>query len=129
MCKQSLLLSDLEKALEQLSKALASSPSSDLEKAGCIQYFEFSFELAWKCIKETSQEQGLPECLSPKSCLRLAFSQEWIDDEETWLNMLQARNLMTHTYDARDALKIYTSLSKFLDELIKLHKKLSLVSA
>ncbi len=124
MSKRCILLGDFEKAVQQLSMALASAPSSDLEKAGCIQYFEFSFELAWKCIKESSLEQGLPECHSPKSCLKLAFSQNWIDDETIWLKMLQARNLMTHTYDAHDALKVYTLLSEFLAELVNLHQKL-----
>lgn len=114
------ILDDYATALEQLKAALAEPADSDLLKAGCIQYFEFCFELAWKSIKLLSARLGLSECLSPRSCLRLAFTQGWIDDETTWLEMLEARNRMAHTYDAKSALRIYESLSAFLGELQRL---------
>jgi len=107
------ILADYEVALAQLESALAHPADSDLIKAGCIQYFEFCFELAWKSIKLVSSSQGLPDCASPKACLKQAFNAEWIDDEEVWLEMLEARNRMTHTYNAKDALAIYQRLGHF----------------
>lgn len=103
-------------ALTQLESALLVTADSDLIKAGCIQYFEFSFELAWKSIKLASLSQGLPECVSPKACLKQAFSIGWISDEETWLEMIEARNRMPHTYNAKHALAVYERLSHFLPE-------------
>jgi nucleotidyltransferase substrate binding protein (TIGR01987 family) len=94
--------------------------NSTLIKAGCIQYFEFCFELGWKACKVVSAEQGLPDCLSPKACLRQAFTLGWIEDEAVWLEMLDARNRMAHTYDARKALQIYESLPQFHAALQKL---------
>jgi nucleotidyltransferase substrate binding protein (TIGR01987 family) len=110
------ILADYEMALTQLESALSVPADSDLIKAGCIQYFEFSFELAWKSIKLASLSQGLPECVSPKACLKQAFSIGWISDEETWLEMLEARNRMSHTYNAKHALAVYERLSHFLPE-------------
>ncbi|MDP2240465.1 MAG: nucleotidyltransferase substrate binding protein [Burkholderiales bacterium] len=110
------ILADYETALSQLESALSVPADSDLIKAGCIQYFEFSFELAWKSIKLASLSQGLPECASPKACLKQAFSLGWISDEETWLEMLEARNRMSHTYNAKHALAVYDRLSHFLPE-------------
>lgn len=114
------IVEDLSAALAQLREALAEPARLDLIKAGCIQYFEFSFELGWKACKVVSEEQGLPDCLSPKACLRQAFTQGWIEDEAIWLEMLDARNRMAHTYDARKALEIYESLPRFHAALQKL---------
>lgn len=107
------IVDDFSAALAQLKSALVAPAELDLIKAGSIQYFEFSFELGWKACKVVSAEQGLPDCLSPKACLRQAFTLGWIDDEAVWLEMLDARNRMAHTYDARKALQIYESLPQF----------------
>ncbi len=86
-------------------------------KAGCIRYFEFTFELAWKAVEATAQEMGLPECTSPKVCFKQAFAGKWIDDEGPWLDMLDARNKMSHTYRAQDAVKVYERLNGYLPAL------------
>ena len=114
------IVDDFSAALAQLRGALAEPAELDLIKAGCIQYFEFCFELGWKACKVVSAEQGLPDCLSPKACLRQAFTLGWIEDEAVWLEMLDARNRMAHTYDARKALQIYESLPQFHAALQKL---------
>ena len=106
--------------LEQFETALSGAIRSDLERAGCIQYFEFTFELAWKSIRMTASELGQPDCLSPKACLKQAFTNGWIGNEEPWLKMLDARNRMLHTYRAKDALKVFESLRGFLPEFNRL---------
>jgi len=83
-----IVLTDFEKALCNLEGALSVQAETDLEKAGCIQYFEFCFELAWKAIQALAREAGFSECNSPKACLRQAFSLHWLDDEVLWLEML-----------------------------------------
>lgn len=117
---ESWILDDFEAGLRQFEAALSGPVRSDLERAGCIQYFEFTFELAWKSIRMTASELGLPDCLSPKACLKQAFANGWIGNEETWLRMLDARNRMSHTYRAKDALKVFESLRDFLPELNQL---------
>lgn len=119
------LLSDFVKAVSQLEVALAIPPENNVIKAGCIQYFEFGFELAWKTIKQFADDEGLAECNSPKSALKTAFSQQWIDDEAVWLEMLAARNKMSHTYSASSALAIFDRLRDFHVALQKLSQKLS----
>lgn len=114
------IIKDFEAALAQLSSALDTPADSNLIKAGCIQYFEFTFELAWKTCKLLGSAQGLPECLSPKACLRQAFTLGWIEEEEVWLGMLEARNRMSHTYDAHRALEIYDALPRFNQALTRL---------
>jgi nucleotidyltransferase substrate binding protein (TIGR01987 family) len=111
---ESWILDDFAEALGQFESALAQKADSDLLRAGCIQYFEFTFELAWKAIKVAADEVGLQGCGSPKSCLKIAYMQAWIDDEIVWLEMLEARNRMSHTYHAREALKVYDALPRFI---------------
>ncbi len=122
------IVDDFATALAQLKSALDEPAERDLIKAGSIQYFEFCFELGWKACKVMSSEQGLPDCLSPKACLRQAFTHGWVDDELIWLEMLDARNRMAHTYDARKALEIYESLPRFCAALQKLLTALQILN-
>jgi nucleotidyltransferase substrate binding protein (TIGR01987 family) len=124
MNKFNLLITDYIQAVGQLEKALAQTSENEVIQAGCIQYFEFCFELAWKTIKEAVLEQGFMDCLSPKACLKQAFVLGWIDNENVWLEMLKARNLMSHTYNSKESLKIYAALPEFLVEFKQLLLKI-----
>ena len=124
MGKQKLLLNDLREAVERFKEALKLSADNDVIRAGCIQYFEFCFELTWKTIKSVAQDQGLDNCNSPKAALKLAFASGWIRDELIWLDMLTSRNRMSHTYNAVDALKVYNQLSSYLPALESLIENL-----
>jgi nucleotidyltransferase substrate binding protein (TIGR01987 family) len=119
------LIADFGDALARFSEAMAGQHSSDLEKAGCIQYFEFCFELAWKCTKLFAEEAGLNDCQSPKTALKCAFGQRWISDEAVWLDMLSSRNRMAHTYEAVQALAIYQKLSSYIPAFQELLENLS----
>jgi nucleotidyltransferase substrate binding protein (TIGR01987 family) len=111
------LLGFLDRAVDQLEAALSAPAESDLIRAGCIQYFEFCFELAWKSIKQVAGEAGQLDCLSPKAALKQAYANHWLDDQELWLDMLSSRNLMAHTYSSADALGIYQRLPAYLPAL------------
>ena len=69
-------------------------------KEGIVQRFEYTFELAWKTLKDKMIEDGLSiERISPKYVFKLAFQSKYIDDVNLWLEMTNDRNLMSHTYD------------------------------
>ena len=119
------LFNDLNTAIVQLEDALTLSADNNVIKAGCIQYFEFCFELAWKTVKRFAEEDGISECNSPKSALKAAFAARWIGDEEIWLDMLMSRNKMSHTYNASSALTVYEKLPDYLDAFRLLKGKLN----
>ena len=73
---------------------------SYLEKEGIIQRFEFTLELAWKTLKDKMEYDGLIlDKISPKVILKEAFRTKYIDNIDLWLEMIDHRNLLSHTYD------------------------------
>ena len=112
------------RAVQRLGEALeeyAANPT-DTVRDGVIQRVEFTFDLAWKSLKEYMQDQGAPPPLQfPKQVLREAYAAELIDDESVWLDMLNARNQTSHIYDDHTAAVIAAKIQNaYLPELQKL---------
>ena len=78
----------------------------DMYLDATIQRFEFCFELAWKLMKAVLQYDGI-EANSPRSCIRESWKQGLIPNAQEWLEMMEKRNLSSHTYDENAAREIY----------------------
>lgn len=94
---------NFKRAFALLSEAMDKDINqlNQLEKEGVIQRFEFTFELAWKVLKDKMEHDGLTiDQISPRAVVRLAYQAKYIDDAEVWLRMIGDRNLMSHTYDS-----------------------------
>lgn len=76
----------------------AASRLNRLEKEGLIQRFEYTFELAWKTVKDYLESKGVIADY-PRDVIKEAFSAGLIKDGDTWMLMLDHRNIMSHTYD------------------------------
>jgi len=50
---------NLQHACAQMRKGLAIPAPNDIEKQGIIQSFEFTFELAWKTMKNPAPRGGV----------------------------------------------------------------------
>jgi nucleotidyltransferase substrate binding protein (TIGR01987 family) len=77
-----------------------------LENQGVIQAFEVTQELSWKVMKDFLEAQGFDDIYGSKNAVRQAFNANLIKNGEVWLNMIKSRNLMSHTYDETEMLKI-----------------------
>lgn len=93
---------NFERAWAQLSAACTKTSYSDLELAGLVQMFEFTFELAWKTLKDLLFYEGY-EVNSPRDAIRQGFASGLIQNAELWLVALESRNRLSHTYDKRTA--------------------------
>lgn len=92
---------------------------------GTIQRFEFTVELAWKLIKEYLESEKFGEFNSPKSVIKEAYKVQIIQNGEEWIEMLDDRNLTSHTYDEEVAKEIYHNiLHKYYQNFVKLEEKL-----
>ena len=97
---------------------------SKLEKAGIIQFFEMSMELAWKTLKDYLEDQG-KVLHSPKDILKQAFQDELIVEGALWLKALEDRNLSTHLYDEETANKLDQAIrERYLPQLKALYEHL-----
>ncbi len=94
------------RALNQLKEAVEAYRVRDLnllEKQGLIQSFEFTHELAWKVLKDFFEYQGNFNLKGSRDAVKEAFRNNLISDGKLWLQMIETRNLTTHTYDQNTA--------------------------
>jgi nucleotidyltransferase substrate binding protein (TIGR01987 family) len=93
---------NLANAFTFLAESMELSSYSPLEEAGVIQSFEFTFELSWKTLKDYLEAHGTL-ALYPRDVIKEAFASGLILDGHMWLDMLDRRNLLSHTYDRKRA--------------------------
>lgn len=88
-----------ETALKKLLGFINQGIQDDLDRAGLIQGFEFTFEQCWKAIQKKATDESMP-INSPKQAFSWAIDLKWIQksDEKIWLKILEDRNQTTHTY-------------------------------
>lgn len=101
---------NLHRAFQQLQEGVNIETPSKIEVQGIIQSFEFTFELAWKTLKDYLEAQGVL-CAFPREVIKQAFHHGILKDGEIWLEMLNKRNLLAHTYDEHLALEAYRLIS------------------
>jgi nucleotidyltransferase substrate binding protein (TIGR01987 family) len=94
----------LENAFQFLQQGLKQKTLTPLEEAGIIQTFEFTFELSWKTLKDFLESRGTIAPF-PRDVLKEAFAVQLLHDSKTWLEMLDKRNLLSHTYNREQATK------------------------
>ena len=91
-----------ERALGRLRAAVKLAEQrelSDLEAQGLIQGFEYTHELAWKTLKDFLEAQDTVNLYGSRDTTRAAFRNGLIENGETWMDMVDKRNLTSHTYD------------------------------
>jgi nucleotidyltransferase substrate binding protein (TIGR01987 family) len=91
-------LTKLEEAQQDLP-ALIAAGLEDLYLDLIVKRFEFTFEMSWKAIKRVLNMLGIEGNKSPRACFKEAYGQSLLTDENIWLDMIEMRNLSSHTYD------------------------------
>ena len=95
---------NFDRAFSLLRSAFESkelSEFSELEQEGIIQRFEYTFELAWKTMKDYLQCNGsleIPE-ITARSVIKEAYAAKLIEDGQVWIDMMLHRNILSHCYD------------------------------
>lgn len=91
------------RALEQLERFVEPPALNEREQQGLIKAFEYTFELAWNTLRDLLRAQGNNSLLGSRDTLREAFRLDLITDGESWMLMIQDRNLTSHTYNRSTA--------------------------
>lgn len=120
-----------QQALRQLREAedLATSrPLSRLEEQGMIQAFEYSYELAWKVLKDFLESRGVQGLYGARDVTRAAFQRDLLDDADLWMAMIESRNLTSHTYDESVAQRVLTAIRQnYLSQFDALERRLQVL--
>lgn len=123
-------LSSLHKAIAQLVEALAYCDSELARRdqrlafhlrAGAIQAFEFTYELAVKMLRRfLEMTESNPSAVSEMSfndLIRLGAQRGLVSRElADWQQFRKDRGTTSHTYDEAKAQEVYKSIPKFLTE-------------
>lgn len=119
---------DYRKALKSLEEGLQIEPYDDIIVDGVIHRFEFTFELAWKLMKDYLEYEGI-EAKSPRSAIKEAYRIGMVSDGDGWIDMMIDRNKTSHIYDENEAKAIYKKIKvnhiHLLKELLnQIHQRL-----
>ena len=119
---------DLKKATNKLNEALKEEVT-DLEIDGILHRFEFTFELAWKTMKDCLEDQGIVSRIkTPREIIKEAFAAGLIENGEIWMDMMISRNELSHLYDEETSREIFDDIKeKYILEINKLVKKLDTI--
>lgn len=119
--------SNYRKALAKLREVTAIERDlSELETAGLIQMFEFTFELAWKTLQDLLHYNGYSDIIGPNPVLKQSLADGYITDEVGWRKMKKSWELTSPTYDDDSAEIIATNIvSIFCPLLVTLEQKLT----
>ena len=113
------------RTLRNATELAAQRPLSELEMQGLIQGFEFTHELAWNLLKDFLEAQGIAGLIGSRDAIRTAFKNGLLEDGETWMEMIKARNLSSHTYQQDLAQRIATDiLTRFYPAFVALEQKM-----
>lgn len=114
-----------KRALRLLSEAIETMHEREitqLEKEGIVQRFEYTWELAWKLLKDYLEHSGITlGTITPTTVIKAAFASKIIENGDIWMRALDARNKMSHTYDLRVFEQIISDIDrsylKILDDM------------
>jgi nucleotidyltransferase substrate binding protein (TIGR01987 family) len=124
--------SNFNKAFIQLTKFMDRNGLNALEEQGLIQSFEYNHELAWKTQKDFLESRGVSELFGSRDVVREAFNLGLIENGDVWLEMINDRNLTSHTYNEATTQKIishivqdyYTEFKLLIEKLEHYHHEI-----
>lgn len=117
-------LENYKKAVLKLEQILKAPEENDYKLDAIIKRFEFTYELSWKLLKAYLEFKGI-EARTPRDCFKEAFAAGIIEDGNGWIDMLDDRNITSHTYDEDDARMICERIEK--EHFVRLAKLLATI--
>lgn len=119
-------LNSFQRALSQLKKFIEKDELNELEEQGLIQVFEYTYELAWKTLKDYLIYEGIEGLIGSRDTIREAFRLEILEDGEAWMEMIVSRNKSSHTYNEETLKEIAAAIfNKYYHAYVSLEKKLT----
>ena len=113
--------------LNVLEKAENEDLNNEFVISGIIDKFFIQFELSWKVLKELLRYEGksIANSGSPREIIKASYAIYDYLDEEIWLEMLRARNDMTHIYNGEAAKQMVSLiLERYIPAFVVMEEKI-----
>jgi nucleotidyltransferase substrate binding protein (TIGR01987 family) len=123
----------LKKAILSLKAGMAESarqPDNDVVRDGCIQRFEFTYEVSHKMLRRfleaTSADPVGIDALSFQDLIRTGSERGLLkSDWSSWREFRRARSITSPIYDEAKAREVFAAIPEFIDEADHLHERLA----
>ena len=117
-------VSALAKAVHSLAVALEqhkNDPEDTLRRDGCIQRFEYTYELSHKMLRRflqaTEPNPDVVEAMTFQTLVRTGFERGLVEHSwDTWRDWRDKRGTTSHTYDEDKAMAVFAGIPAFLRE-------------
>lgn len=96
---------------------------SDIYLDLIVKRFEFTYEMSWKAIKRYLDFAGI-SVKNPRESYKEAFAQGLIKEQNTWLVMIEQRNLSSHVYNEAEIAIIFDKIEQYLSSFEELSNSL-----
>lgn len=112
---------DLIDVTNRLKEAL-NEKESELMIDAVLHRYEFTFELAWKTLKDYLEYLGVATHTgSPREIIKESFAYGLISNGEVWIKMMLARNTLSHLYDEETSREVYDEIkNEYIYQIEKL---------
>jgi len=116
---------NLGQAITRLGEAVRhpDTEKNELLQDGCIHRFKVAHEMFWTDLRKIlAYEKVVTD--GPRDVLSESYQFGLIDDEDSWLRMLDDRNNTSHVYKQEDAHRVYKHLGLYLEVYEKTYARL-----
>lgn len=110
---------NFSKSLAKLEEALKEEKTDIIVDAVFFR-FKFTFELAWKTMKDYLEYLGvINKNVTPREVIKSAFEYGLVKDGKEWIDMMLTRNELSHLYDEETSREIYFDIKNIYIKLLE----------
>ncbi len=94
--------------------------TKEVYRDSIVKKYEILEDQLWKLLSKVFKSWGL-ELSNPRACYRLTFKEGWIENIDTWNDIVSSRNATVHVYNEDDYEKIKNKIiAQYVGEIEKL---------
>jgi len=91
---------DAFQTFDRVFARYCATPKDEVIQIALIQAFEFTFEIAWKTMKDFLEYESYSGVDNSKQTVRVAFQAGLISHGEGWMATIARCNMTSHVYNA-----------------------------
>ena len=116
------LFADAIDRLDEGLSAMNEYPGVTVVRDGVIKRFEFTYEMAIRCLRSRLRQGANPEAgrFGYRTTIRFAADAGLIDDPTAWIGYTNSRQSTTHDYNEPVAVSIAVDIPQFAGDARRL---------